>query len=373
VKSSSIKKGKIILFILFAAVLAKATPPKTKDIMLDFVSQLVTLKPYLSSEEKFTSKENEEKIKFSLEKLSEAAQKSTHDPFLKSSNFKFSRQILLEHIEGIEKAFKNGSKPYARWMLNSTVQICLTCHSQLAYESQTFASFVSDNDYKSNFDKAEFLFLVRNYKKSIDLYSQFLSQKVENKEQLDTALIKIMTYYLKVNRNFKDAKIELLKLEKNKYFNVSTKEKIKSWIDHVNKYEKKNVDIVKIKESELLNWISDVLEKEKSEEHFEVILLYASGVLYEYMRINPNSKILPDILYNLAQLDQKISNNFFFSLSDLYLKECIVSHFKSPIAKKCYKQYEQNIKIGYSGSSGTHIPEDVKKELNSLRSTVYGK
>jgi hypothetical protein len=185
-------------------------------------------------------------------------------------------------------------------------------------------------------------------------------------------LLKILTYHLKVNKDFQAAKKELLQLEKNKFFNVSTKEKIKTWLDQINKYQDKVIDIVKVKEVDLLSWVNEVLLKEKTEEHFDVVMLYTSGVLYEYMRINPNSKILPDILYNLARLDQKISNNFFFSLSDLYLKECMVTHYRSPVAKKCYEQYEQNIKVGYSGSSGSHIPEEIKKELNGLRIKIYG-
>jgi hypothetical protein len=98
--------------------------------------------------------------------------------------------------------------------------------------------------------------------------------------------------------------------------------------------------------------------------------LTVSGILYEYLQASPKSKIKPEILYWLALCDRNISNNFFYSLADLYLKECMYSFASSPIAKKCFKDYETNLIISYSGTSGVNLPADVSKELKTLRKRV---
>ena len=96
-------------------------------------------------------------------------------------------------------------------------------------------------------------------------------------------------------------------------------------------------------------------------------LLVSSGVLSKYLNDNPKSKLVPEILYWLSIAERRLSNTYFFSLSDLYLKDCVRLYPKSKYAKKCYQEYADNIEFGYSGSSGTDIPVEEKQELEQLK------
>ena len=98
--------------------------------------------------------------------------------------------------------------------------------------------------------------------------------------------------------------------------------------------------------------------------------LRVSGILNEYLLTHPNTKVEPEILYWLAICDRSISNNFFFSLADMYLKECITRYPSAPIAKKCFTEYETQTTLGYTGSSGIHVPPEVKAELKRLKDLV---
>ena len=69
----------------------------------------------------------------------------------------------------------------------------------------------------------------------------------------------------------------------------------------------------------------------------------------------------------MSVAEKRLSNTYFFTLSELYLKDCIKKYSSSSYAKKCYNLYEDNILAGYTGSSGLDIPVDEKEELKRLK------
>ena len=101
---------------------------------------------------------------------------------------------------------------------------------------------------------------------------------------------------------------------------------------------------------------------------YDVTLLVSAGFLTKCMADHPESTKAAEILYWLSIAERRLSSTYFFSLSDLYLKDCIIKHSKEAYAQKCYKEYEENILFGYSGSSGTSVPKDEQKELDRLKS-----
>jgi hypothetical protein len=95
--------------------------------------------------------------------------------------------------------------------------------------------------------------------------------------------------------------------------------------------------------------------------------LKISGLLYEYLEHHPDTALMPEILFWLARCDRALNNNFFYSLADMYLKECVLKYPKHPIALNCFHEYEDSVTLGYTGSSGVHMPSDVLGDLNKMK------
>lgn len=110
--------------------------------------------------------------------------------------------------------------------------------------------------------------------------------------------------------------------------------------------------------------------KEQTGGDNDITLLIASGVLSKYLNDHPQTPNAPLILYWLAVAERRLSTTYFFTLSDLYLKDCVRLYPKTAFAKKCYALYEENIQFGYSGSGGTDIPPDEKRELARMRALL---
>ncbi len=102
----------------------------------------------------------------------------------------------------------------------------------------------------------------------------------------------------------------------------------------------------------------------------DVDLLFASGILSNYLFENPSTKKAPEINFWLGWAEKHLKREQFFGSGDLFLKQCVKRYSKLPIAAQCLEEYRESIEFDFSGSAGTEIPSDVKKELLDLEQLI---
>lgn len=351
--------------------------------MTGYLTQMVALKKFMISEDKFSDPKNQAVILGHLQKFSELAKQGSHDAVLSKDNFRFSQEVFREHVVDAERVFRLGSKSYARWRLNSTITVCMSCHSQLPTQNQVFAEFVDAKMFASEFDQAEFLFATRGFDRAMVIYDKILNGYPENKASLDDlegALQRELAYYSRVKR---DPGLGILKLavhQKNKKLPAALVKLVGTWIDQLKTWEKEgDLAVSKANDKEILDAVKKRLGANKGfqivdRNHPELInFMRASGLLYEYLYTHPNSKALPELLYWLAVSERSMSQSFFYSLASLYLRECIVKFPADPIANQCFQSFEEETLLGYTGSAGTSLPADVKADLDWMRKHIESK
>lgn len=101
-----------------------------------------------------------------------------------------------------------------------------------------------------------------------------------------------------------------------------------------------------------------------------IAALKLSSVLYEYLNAHPDTPLKADILYWLSFCERSYLYQSMHSLPDLYLKQCVLEHPASPVAKQCLTDYVKSVTLAFTGSGGTHIPADVLEELNRMQALV---
>lgn len=379
----------LVSFVLFCslseAVFAesaeqKAKPLQTKELMGKLLEQLTALKPYMISEDKFVDPKNYKTIEKHLKEFSELAKQTRHNPQLNSENFKFSTEVLENHIVETERVFRVAKKSYARWMLNSTVGICMSCHDQAPVQDRKFKEFKDHKMFASGFDQAEFLFATRVFDEAYQQYDKIIKNYPQNKyssEQLDVALKRQMVYFSRIKQSPQLALGKLKEYQDNKKLPQYEQKNITNWIKQFKDWDKQTVlDPKTSTDKQIVEFARKSLETSSSEEKIKpneaqlVTYLRVSGILYEFLRTHPQSKVTPEVLFWLSVCDRVINNSVFYSFADLYLRECIIKYPSDPIAKKCFKEYENETILGYTGSSGTQLPGEVKRDLEMLRKHV---
>ncbi len=376
----------ILLFTFNPWVWAEEPAPSsktlgtTKELMGKFLSHMQALKGYIVSEDQFIDKKNFGEIDSHLKELSSLSKKAAHDPRLQLPGYRVSRQVLENHIEETERVFRLGNKHYARWMLGSTLSICMSCHTQIPTVSRSLKDFESLETFSTPFDQAEFLFATRAFDQAKPFYEKIIQNYPEDKvnsEQAETALERMITYYARIRRNPEAAVLALEQYQRNTKLPPFLKEDMKIWLRSFKDWNKEPVlNPSSATDSEIIEFASKNLDPKVSgyimaaDNPRAALYLKVSGILYEYLQQHPDSKATPSMLYWLAICDKGLNNNFFYSLGDVYLRECIIRFPQTPTARTCYDEYESETVLSYSGSSGTHLPEDVKIDLGRLKALI---
>jgi hypothetical protein len=350
--------------------------PETKVSMANFLTELIALKKYFVSDDTFNDPKNAGDIAAHLKTFTQVIKQADHDRTLNQENFRFTRQVLQNHISETERVFRLGNKSYARWMMTSTVSICMSCHTQIPSTSRSFTDFKNPKMFSSDFDEAEFLFATRAFEQGSAIYDHLITSYPKPRtrpEQIETALERQVAYYSRIKRDPSGALTKFRTYQKNKDLPVFAQKNLASWIQQFGDWSKqRSFDPRSATENEIESFaekymdLNSTLMMEASNPRL-VSYLRVSGVLYEYLQTHPGTKITPKVLYWLSICDRSVNKGFFNSQADLYLRQCILEYPADPIAKKCYSAYEEETALGYSGSGGTHLPPEVVTDLKELK------
>lgn len=367
-------------FLAFAFLFSSVSHAEVKTYMDKMLMEIFTLKPFIVSEADFKDPKNSVAISASLKNMAELSDKVTHEDKIRKTGFAVPSQVLSHQFHEIEHIYRVGNKDYSLWMLRSTLSVCMSCHTQLPSTSTKFDLGNKNNFLAKAFDEAEFLFIVRNFDKAIPLYDKVINSYPDNgatAEQIDKSLSRKAYYFIRVKQNLKDFVKSLEKNARNRSLPTDQRQRVASYIAKAKKMDGKDTfpQFTAQQTEELRAYAESQLKSELNGEFTytpdrDVEYLVVSSVLYSFLDKNPDTAIKPDILYWLSYCERRFDQQAFYSLPELYLKQCVNDFPKSSAAPACFKEYKELITAAYTGSSGTHMPADVKKELKSMQNKI---
>lgn len=369
---------------------------ETKKVMHQALDSLIKLIPYMP-EMKFKDPKNEKIIDLHLNKIANAFKTAKHVKEFNSPGFTPNYQVIKEHLDDTIMTFNGNNKTFARLRLNATTAICMSCHTQLPKDQMT--SYILDsrkvnrNLFANEYEYGNFQFLLRSYRSALSAYKRSVEERLAKREELlkiknilgeqydhyDQILFnsfkKMLIIYTKILRQPTDA-IELFK----KYVTAAKiphymQNDLKAWNKQLsrwqdNKYIRHRFSNDKEVQNFIANYAAQLEQKSTASGDYDVDLLIVAGVLSNYLQQNPNTKLTPEILYWEGLTENRIGKNIFFTLGDLYLKECITRYPDAPVAKKCFQEYKDEMTMRFTGSIGTNIPKSKQQELKRLESLL---
>lgn len=375
------KKIKIVFFVfvgfIFSDIFAK-TEQINQPINVTMVELGNTIA--LLSSEVFDDTQAEglqaDALKKNVEKLLILFQAAEPHMSQNSVTYQISYDVMMQYLEDISTVTKRGDFDLTKGMLKTLPQLCAGCHTQDTQKNKLFSE-TKNVSFKNEFQHAEFNFITRDYDSALKYYTSHLKKSEgTNDESIDISLKRILVIYTQLKQNPKQGIKVLKQYSNNKMFSEPTRLMIREWIKGLQELSSNTImDEQSFEKREAylehhLNQLKNhsvnyvVAEKDK------IFYITLRGLLYEHLNNKPLENDIPVILYWLAVCDRTLEYGFYDSLSDLYLKECILSYSSHPYAHKCFKEYENYIKFSFTGSGGTYVPEDIEGEIKFLKEII---
>lgn len=382
---------RVWLFLaLFTANQSFATTDKTdeetktqaKAVMGGVYETFLKIIPYVYTDGdslimlKKDAQKKEELLK-NLNDLSVFFKSAKHVEYFQRPGFRPSLDTMNIHLAETINSVTNNHFSFAQKRLSALTSLCISCHSQLSSKGaeNAFSTLINKakrEEFESDYAFGNYLYLIRNFAES----EKYLNLSIEGalkeskSHELYSSLRRTISIYTKISFDYQKAKNFTEKYSAEKQMPKLAKSMVSSWDAGLLKWKDFNPQKVTDIDAFIRTYLSPLEEVKEvtGEGDNDITLLIASGVLSKYLNDNPKSKNTPEILYWISVAERRLSNTYFFTISDLYLKDCIKKYSKSPFAKKCYNLYESNIEEGFMGSSGLDVPPSEKQELVKLKS-----
>ena len=377
------KKLLLLFVVLLQSQIIQAADSKTeaRAIMDGVYESFVKVVPYVyADEKKLESLSNDpdqrQRLLANLTDISEFFKSARHVEYFQRPGFRPSLETINHHMSDTINSVKGSNYIFAQKRLKALTALCISCHSQLSESAaeNTFGNAIKKvkrDNFDSDFAYGNYLFLVRRFSEAENFFDLSIEQalKNQNESELYSSMRRVISINTKIDLNPKKANAFIDKYLTNPKMPKLAKATLESWKKSLKKWNNFNSKKVKSIDGFIKTYLAP-LEVDKGQiagGDNDITLLVASGVLSKYLNDSPKTKLAPEILYWLSIAERRLSNTYFFSLSDLYLKDCVKLYSKSKYAKKCFSEYAENIEFGYSGSGGTDIPAEEKQELERLR------
>lgn len=367
--------------LLLPALWAVAAEPRSlNETMSDIGSEILRIYPMILQQRPFDGKQKQI-LRDSLPRLEGLFREAAPHIERKASTYQISYRYLLEHLQRTTRATRRNDFDFVRSQLYELGTICSSCHTQDQRLRSLFARVGADQ-FVDAFSYAEFGFFTRNYSQAVEYYDRYLRQgRPATEWNLVRPLQRLVTIYAQIYNNPKLGAKKLATYLDLPGHTDPTRKQLRGWIRGLKALDKAGVagkglpDFAGI-EQEVGHYLDRELKhpghtSATAEE--EVQRIWLRGQLYRYLATVRDEEQIPKLLYWLALSNRAIGYEYYFSLADLYLKECVMSWPQHPWARKCYVEYRTYVDHAYGGSGGDFIPEEVAQELAAMSKALRAK
>lgn len=384
-------KTKIILFAASLALLILACSSRGKKettnrsstnglqaSMLDLKNSLETLLPSLIDQKSFEDAAQKDKVKTEINHLSEIASQVSHSPLKDKGDpsFAFLSEGFSAEIQRANEAFNLGKIEYARYSLMNVTSYCIECHTRTS-SGPAFTN--GDFDQKLGqlrpLERGEFLLATRRYDAALVEFMKVINSPSKNFQfiEFDRALRYALATTVKYKNDPTATEKIIHELRKAPQIPYYLKQASLTWSQSVNEWKE---EIKKRKAnpslSQQLNGAEALIKKGRqaqvggSDRGGDVDLLRGLAKLHHLLLSPLDKNQMGQALFLTGQAYEALWDLALWSIHENYFETCVRRVPHSSWAMKCFQSLQQSLVIGFTGSAGTQLPEDVQKRLAEL-------
>ena len=364
-----------ILSVVTSKLYSPDTPVSINETMSDIGNTLGHLAPLVFHDKEGENQQELLEISTDIETLVKLFEQAKPHFRMRSTAYQISFDVIETHLKSTYINLKNGYYNTTKPMLRELFSICASCHTQDKETRHLFGGTTREK-FSSDLHYAEFAYATRDYDVALTYLAKSLNDKTVKltEPQLLQAFKRALTIFAQIKNQPAGGAVWLKTYSQYPGHTQFSKTTLSEWVTSLDSLSKADYQVDSPPEfAQIKQLVTQILGDPDApvnsifpSKQEKVTRLWLRGLLYTYLNSNPKEEEIPQLLYWLAICDRSINYSFYFSLADLYLKECIVRYHQHPVAKSCFNEYREYITFSYSGSAGTNIPQEIRDELYRL-------
>jgi hypothetical protein len=362
---------------------SKKASKNTKDAaqwrakMQELYRTLVEITTDTSSNQRFNAPENRARIEKNAKTLADRA----HDLSKKGISpdadptIKILSGLFQDEAQRAFWALKSGNRSYAKGILNHVSSYCIGCHTRNG-SGPSFSSLPLEPKAKDLYpiEQGRFYAATRQYDRALDLFQKIVndpSAPIERPLEWEQAVRYGLAISVRVTKDPDQARALVERVIGSKKAPFFLKQDALQWKESIVKWKEELPRRALTEEglrAESMQLIAEArgLQKYPMDHAADVLYLRATAVIHELLQKFPDGRYSQDALFMAGLCYDVLRPLGLEDIHEIYYEACIKKTPHTPTSENCYRRYEQSTFEGYTGSSGTFLPEDVKKKLQRL-------
>jgi hypothetical protein len=281
-------------------------------------------------------------------------------------------EMFHADIVRAEAALQSGHLTYAQGVLKSAMGYCMACHTRNVPGAQfpMLDAFKEPLKQASWIERTEIEAATRQYDTVISRVMAQLKDPTAvgmNSLDLERGARLALSILVRIKKDPARAKLLAKAMEDSGKSTFSMKEEARAWQKDIGDWQSEKADSPDDNEERLQRARRLIGGDSLKESNAEVRYLRATVVLHDLLQRKPDPKTSAEALSLIGKSYRNLGEIGLWNIHELYFAACIDAQPHSPIAENCYRDYQESVILGYSGSSGIHLPKAVRDQLEMLK------
>jgi hypothetical protein len=355
---------------------AEPTRDEIRASMRKLFESLRMLLPLSVDEGAFRAAENRERVHAALQSLGAGADVLATHASAGETGFGFLGGHLAHDAGEILRSYEQGQLARSQFLLRQLTEYCVTCHARLPSpgDSPVAEDFVADTVLARlpAEERATLFIATRRFDEALTTLEKLFANSALHPAEMLGPLTDYLIVSIRVKRDLARPAPVLRRFARRPDLWRHLRMDVERWIVDLQRFQKQDL------ESSDLAYARALIDEAKRMILFPgdraalVHYVVASSVLHGYVEAHASEADakLAEAYYLLGLLESRIGRDYWVSAAGVYLETAVRLAPREPFAERAYALLEEEIVLGWSGTAGINVPEDLERRLAELRRLI---
>jgi hypothetical protein len=347
--------------------------------MNEIYASMRVLLPLSVDDAAFRSAERRDEIHAALKRLERRASNVSMHVAGDDQRMLFLAGSLSLETTKAKEYFERGRHTNAQFVVQRLTDFCVACHTRIpsAADSPLAEGFVSAGALAklAPAQRASIQVATRRFEDALETYEALFASPDVRPTELLRPLSEYLRVSIRVKNDLARPREVLKKLVQREDVWTMLRADVEGWISAI------DVLIDEADGPPSLARARAVLEMARMRLPFSldrraglVEQFVASSELHRYLELNAghSGPAIAEAYYLLGMIEAQTTFGTLAAESDFYLETAVRMAPTGPIGRKAFDLLEERTVLGWTGSRGTQMPNDVRDKLEALRLLVDG-